>query len=161
VDPIGYYNAQTASADFYSTTPKVSVTYEIQPDLNTYLTIAKGYKSGGFDLGAVAPKYLPETLWDYEAGVKGDFYDHRLRTSAAVFYYHYTDLQVSLVKDATVFTENAAAARSYGFELETEALVTDSLLVSFSGGYLNAKFTDYTTAGSWDLGTTHRHGAGQ
>ena len=55
-------------------------------------------KSGGFFNGittssfALAP-YLPETLTDYEIGVKARLLDHRLSLEASAFWYDYRDLQ--------------------------------------------------------------------
>src|SRR5690606_2165507 len=42
--------------------------------------------------------------------------------------------------------ENAASARSYGVEIEAQALLTDNWTVGGGIGYLNAKFKDYDNA---------------
>lgn len=146
VNGLAYYNPHSGEIKESSATPKVSLSYEFRPRLTTYVTVAEGYKSGGFDLGAAAPAYQPEKLWDYEGGIKGEFFDRRVKASLAGFYYDYKNLQVSLVKNNVVLTQNAATARSYGAEFEAEARLTRPLRLTFSGGYLNAKFTKYITS---------------
>jgi iron complex outermembrane receptor protein len=137
---------QNATSNYYSTTPKFSASYQFEPDLMAYFTVAKGYKSGGYDLGSASPAYSPETLWDYETGMKGEFFEHRLRFSSTVFYYDYSNLQVSVVDQTLVLTKNAAKSRSYGVEAEAEALLTDDLHLTASGGYLNDRFVNFVTA---------------
>jgi iron complex outermembrane receptor protein len=103
-------------------------------------------KSGGFDIGAVQPAFRPEKLWDYEVGVKSKMFDGRLQANLAGFYYDYRDLQISVIKNTVVFTQNAARARTYGMEAEIQAILAPRLKLNFSGSYLNAKFKDYVTA---------------
>src|SRR3546814_5688228 len=90
-----------------------------------YATVAKGYKSGGFDLGSVQPAFKPATLWNYEVGLKAELFDRRLRIAASGFYYDYKNLQVALVKQTTIITQNAASARTYGAEIEVQAKIGD------------------------------------
>jgi iron complex outermembrane receptor protein len=55
----------------------------------TYLSYATGYKSGGFDgqtfSSIVAGPFDPEDMTSIELGLKGDFFDNRLRIEAAAF----------------------------------------------------------------------------
>lgn len=141
-----FYNSASGSEQEFSNTPKITLAYLFGPDDTAYITAAKGYKSGGFDLGAVQPAYRPETLWDYEMGVKSKMLDGRLQADLAGFYYDYTNLQVSVIKDTVVFTENAASARTYGVEGEIQAILAPRLKLDFSGSYLHATFTNFVTA---------------
>jgi iron complex outermembrane receptor protein len=140
------YNSTSGSERETSTTPKITLSYLFGPDVMAYITAAKGYKSGGFDIGAVQPAYRPETLWDYEMGVKSKMFDGRLQANLAGFYYDYKDLQVSVIKDTVVYTQNAARARTYGVEAEIQAVLAPRLKLNFSGSYLNAKFKEFVTA---------------
>lgn len=130
----------------YSTTPKLTLSYLFGADDTIYVTVAKGYKSGGFDLGAVQAAYDPETLWDYEAGLKTRMLGGRIQANLAAFYYDYKNLQVSVIRGQTVFTQNAAKARSYGVEAEVQALLAPGLRLDLSGSYLNAKFKRFITS---------------
>src|SRR3546814_8004504 len=93
-------------------------------DVLLYGSIARGYKSGGFQglsgtaEGASTP-YDPEFAWSYEVGAKTDWFDRRLRLNIAAFRTDYSDLQISqLVPLCCVVVSNAAKARIKGVEVE-------------------------------------------
>lgn len=157
VNPIGSYRTSRGEIKETSVTPKFSLSYRPLSTVNLYATVAKGTKSGGFDIGATSAPFREETLWDYEAGLKAELFDRRVRIGVAGFYYDYTDLQVSLVRGNVVYTENAATARSYGVEGELEAIVAHGLKLKLSGGYLNARFKDYVTADPYQPNSVARN----
>jgi len=79
---------------------KVALNYTVTDDIMPYVSASRGIKAGGFStvtnptlvqLGAY--KYGEEKVYDYEAGVKSEFFDHRLRINADVFYYDYVGYQ--------------------------------------------------------------------
>ena len=141
-----FYNQPPArSASETSFTPKATLSYLVGPESTIYFTVAKGYKSGGFDLGAAQPSYNPETIWDYEGGIKTRMFGGRLQANLAAFYYDYSNLQVSVIIGNVVNTKNAAKARSYGFEGEVQAILAPGLRLDLSGSYLNAKFKDFVS----------------
>ena len=133
------------TSDVYST-PKVNLAYQLGSNALLYATWAKGYKSGGFDLGGVSPAYRPEKLSDFEGGLKADWFDHRLRTNLSAFYYDYRDIQISVVRSTIIVIENAAKAKLYGVEAEITALPYDGLELSFNAGFLHSAYQDYTTS---------------
>lgn len=141
-----HYDTHAGKLSDTSFTPKVTISYRFTPDVNMYATVAKGYKSGGFDLGSVQPAFKPETLWNYEVGLKAELFDRRLRIAASGFYYDYKNLQVALVKQTTIITQNAASARTYGAEIEVQAKIGDHIQFTLNEGYLDAKFKRYVTA---------------
>jgi iron complex outermembrane receptor protein len=135
-------------------TPKLSLQYQWAPDLLTYATYSKGFKSGGFDnratrIDLATLPFAPEEVVTYEGGLKSQFLDHRLQANLAVFYNDYKNLQVSFYDPAYLGSRrgNAGQAHSYGVELETNANLTDALSAQFSAGYLFAVYDDYKGAG--------------
>ena len=151
------YQAISAGDKFTDVSPKLSASYKFRHNSNVYATISKGYKSGGVQLGTnlTDPSYKPETIWNYELGVKTDFLDGRARLDASVFYMKWRNLQASFAVAAidsqgTITfqsgIQNAAAATNYGTEAEFSFLATDNLLLHLSGGYLHAKFDKFTNA---------------
>ena len=63
-----------------------------------YAGFSAGFKSGGFngsyiDTPGQEEPFKEEILYAYEAGIKGDFMNNRLRANASVFYYDYQDMQ--------------------------------------------------------------------
>ena len=140
--------------DFFNVSPRATISYDFTDDLTGFASVSRGFKSGGFDGRSTsefdAVPFEAETLWAYEAGLKGGFYDNRLTGSLAFFYNDYNDLQVSsFTADpnnpgnfAAIFT-NAAAARNLGVELEAVARPVDGIRFDFAVGYLDAEYQEF------------------
>jgi iron complex outermembrane recepter protein len=133
-----------ASVSWSDTSPRVSLVYALNDNVNVYATYSQGFKSGTFDAGELVD---PEEIQAYEIGVKGDH--GRFRYSAAAFYYDYTDIQVqAYIADSTAITriQNAAEAEIWGFEAEIVASLTDSLRLRLGGSIMDAEYTDFPGA---------------
>ena len=137
-----------ASETWDAWSPKFVLDYRWNPSLLTYISVAKGYKAGGF-----APIYLdtaeqakfdPEYVWSYEAGLKSDWLDKRLILNASVFYNKAKDLQVLRVNPATfqIDYRNAAKATLQGLEVEFLARPLKGLDIMTSFGLLDTEFDD-------------------
>ena len=90
------------SKTFSSVSPKLGLDYQFNDDVMGYVSLSRGFKSGGFNVRAQATVFpesaLPfedEELTVAEVGVKSVLADRRLILNAAVFYGDYTDIQVS------------------------------------------------------------------
>ncbi|GIL37969.1 TonB-dependent receptor [Roseiterribacter gracilis] len=144
----------TNSKDFSKFTPHASVSYKVTPDITTYASFSRGFKSGGFDMRAdvvLTPNsvngYAPETVDTYEVGVKGNFLDRRLTVNAALFHSSYKDQQVTLQTPvgASIASQviNAGKSTIEGAELEAVAVLGPQLTANLSVGYVNASFDQY------------------
>jgi iron complex outermembrane receptor protein len=135
---------------FTGTTPKLGVDWQATPNLLAYASVTKGYKSGGTNYAATnvaAMAFAPEFLLSYEAGVKSEWLDHRLRLNVSAFKYDYTDLQVqSLIGPGNVAIGNAATASINGGEIELTAKPSANLLLSANLAFLSAKYDSFTAA---------------
>lgn len=145
-NPLDLIATQQDSITENSFTPKIIFEYHPADQLMTYLSVSKGYKSGGFDNGAVAPPYGPENVIAYELGLKGQWFDRRLQMNADVFYYDARDLQVSVIVNTAVMTENAARAHAKGAELELDALPAKGWKADLAVGYLDSTYAEFMTA---------------
>jgi outer membrane receptor protein involved in Fe transport len=78
--------------------PKVSLAYDLTPDVRVGALVQRAYNPGGttlrFDTGQPDP-FDAETLWDYELFARGSFAGGALRASANLFYYDLRDAQRS------------------------------------------------------------------
>lgn len=147
--------------DFSSFTPSGSVAFRWNDDLMTYLSVAQGFKGGGFNL--VGPMNIAgnasfddEYSLMYELGAKSAFLDRRLTVDAALFWIDTTDMQVTttVVTAGSIVTQattNAAKARSKGAELEIAALPLPGLTLRSSVGYIDAEYVDYVVSPTLDL----------
>ncbi len=147
---------------FTDFSPRLVAKYKLNNDINFYGTISKGYKAGGTSLGnntnegdaAFAVPFEEETLWNYEAGIKGDFFDDRLRFNASVYHLDWSDLQLESFRFLTPGdlssnfeqTINIDDAEADGIEMEFTALITENFTLSGGMGYQDTEITSNTTA---------------
>ena len=127
--------------------PKFAIDYRWTPNLMTYASVSKGYKSGGFNCAFSNPadaSFDPEYSWNYEIGLKSSWLDNRLILNAAGFYIDWTDQQIlQLTSLGMTVTRNAGESHSQGFEVEMIARPATGLELSAGYGYTDAKFDDY------------------
>ena len=130
-------------ATFTAFTPKIGLNYQLSDAVFAYASASRGFKSGGFNIGSYQnTPFNPEKIWSYEAGVKTDLLERRLRLNLAAFYYDYTDLQVQDVEGNNTVVRNAATAVIKGLELETTALLGTAVQLDLAATYLNSEFRD-------------------
>jgi iron complex outermembrane receptor protein len=167
------YPAGVVTVDAKSNKPtyRASLGWQAAPTIFAYATYSRGFKGGGFndqiggfapfgaDLGAfrtAARATRPETADSYEAGVKSEFFNRRLRFNLTGFHVKYQDLQKQLnvplivngqPNQVTLFV-NAASAVVNGVELETSAVPTRGLTLRGVVGYQNAKYKTYDAPGA-------------
>ncbi|RYD60074.1 MAG: TonB-dependent receptor [Sphingomonadales bacterium] len=147
------------SVSFSDFSPRGTLSFQPNPNALAYVTVSKGFKSGGTQSSGnttvVGNEFRPETLWNYEAGLKLDLFDRKVRFDSTVFYMDWKDVQqntffqfidaAGAIRRIAGVT-NAASARSYGAEASIDWSVTDQLRLSAQGGYNKANFRDFKNA---------------
>lgn len=130
--------------------PKAQVAYHWTPEFMTYVGVARGYRSGGFNtsfLDAADISYDPEYSWNYEGGFKSSWLDNRLIFNTSVFYIALSDQQVTQVlPTANAIIRNSGKSRSMGFESEITARLTDGLTFQGGFGYTDTEYRHYADA---------------
>ncbi len=114
----GNSNAPLTSSDS-STTFLVNPRFKITDDVMVYGRIASGYRPGGPNVvvAGVPAAFGADTVVNYEAGVKADFFDKTLSFDAAAFYIDWSDIQVRQQSPvATTYYVNGGQAHSKGVE---------------------------------------------
>ncbi|HEX2443674.1 MAG TPA: TonB-dependent receptor, partial [Vicinamibacterales bacterium] len=113
--------AYTDAISYNAWTPKFGLDLRVSADTFVYVSAARGFKSGGFNLTSPEPGrgYAPEWAWSYEGGLKTALAGGRARINLAVFHTDYTDLQVQTpIGPGVIDISNAAEATIRGIELE-------------------------------------------
>src|SRR5271156_5198986 len=79
-------------------------------------------------------KFGSDSLWTYELGSKGRYFDGRLTLDGGVYYtdWHNIQQQIYLPDCGYYFTENVGDARIYGGELEAALRITRDLTLTAS-----------------------------
>lgn len=136
---------------------KFGLSYQINDDALAYVSYSEGFHSGGF-FGVnqnirdfVRDQYDPEYGKSWEAGIKSQWFDNRLRFNATLFLNKFTDKQEASVQFdedtrtvATVF-DNVADAEYKGFEIETQYVFNEYFRAFVNFGYLDAKYKSFQT----------------
>jgi iron complex outermembrane receptor protein len=131
---------------YTNTSPRISLQYQWTPTLMTYFTYSEGFNQGGGTAVAlgnttIVQPYAPETLKNYEVGLRSDWLDRTLRFNASVFYSKYNDVQVTEDIDFNAVTTNGGAGRGQGVEIEGAWAPLSSFQVNWGLAYLDTKFT--------------------
>lgn len=122
--------------------------YALTRDINVYGGFTHGFKSGGFNLdpsaaaGGADPRFDSELIDVWEMGVKADLLEGRARANLAVFRQELEGFQVLEFTGVQFRTFNVGKAKSTGFELDTEAALTDTLSSNLSVAYSDARYPD-------------------
>jgi iron complex outermembrane recepter protein len=132
--------------------------YQVNAETLVYLTVRRGYKSGGFNLPSPNPpttdSYDPETVTDVELGLKADWdIGVPLRTNVAVFRDRYEGAQVTSAVIAggtvtTAITNADSESKVTGFEFEGTLLPSDHFELSGYYSYTRARFGSYSVPGT-------------
>ncbi len=129
-------------------TPLLNVQYDVNEDTMVYASYTTGFKAGGFDARANkigSFEFEGEKTTAYEMGIKASLADGRGELNAAWYYTEYEDLQVSQFDGALGFNVgNAAETVVQGIELDGRWALSENLIVSFGGAYLDHEFTDFS-----------------
>ncbi len=139
--------------------PKFGIEYQFTPDKLLYFTAAKGFRAGGVNpqvaqstcdagltaLGITANQipvaYGPDEVWSYEVGGKARVLDNRLQVNAAAFRIDWSQVQATIpISCGFNFVMNGGAARSEGFDLQTQYRPIDPLTLTLNAGYTNARY---------------------
>ena len=149
----GLSNVETQESNEFA--PRFSLKYAPTDNVNLYATASRGFRAGGanptkpvFDvLGVPLPvAYQPDTLWNYELGLKSQMFDNRLLFNVAGYYMDWQDIQLPITAGVGFNgTFNGGDAESKGVEVELVATPFDRLTIDFSGNYTDATLSETIT----------------
>ena len=125
----------------------ITLSYKPVDGVLTYATYSHGAKSAGINLvtNAALPKVVqPETIDNYEAGVKTTLWGGRALLDGDVFWDEDTDYQATLIDyiGGTPFTyvSSIPKVRSRGVEVDSQVQLTQGLSAFASAVYDNAYY---------------------
>jgi iron complex outermembrane recepter protein len=140
-----------AARAWSSTTPQIGAEYSVSDAVFLYTTISKGYASGGFSgvlTGVGIQVYNPESLWNYEAGLKTTFFGRTLVFNASVFFMDYENIVVQSFEPAAngvplnVYA-NAGKAHVRGMDAQWLWQPTKALSINAGLGLLSQRFLQF------------------
>lgn len=124
-----------------------SADYQFTDRIMGYARVATGYKAGGFNPRSVGGGFDPEKIISYEAGIKSELFDRRLRLNLTGFHSRYKDLQVSQFlagsSGASSITVNAGKATYTGAEAEILAQPVKGVTFNAALGYVDRTYKTF------------------
>ena len=152
----GGFSAVTNRSVDTGVNPKFNLEWQVNPTKMVYVTASRGYRPGGPNNPAPAAvcgsdvaalglgqgqlnAYGSDHLWNYEAGAKTSWLDHKLTVNGAVYYIDWSQVQQQLVLQCGFnITANFGSAISKGGELEASYRPIPPLRLSGGFGYTDA-----------------------
>ncbi len=123
---------------------RAAIDHRFTPEVMAYASWTRGFRSGSFTTTALnIPPAAPETVDAYEAGVKSELWDRRIRFNLTGFVYDYRDIQLRALRGTVVDIFNAARARIHGGEAEVEAALGGGLRLTGGVQLLDATYRDF------------------
>ena len=151
----------SGSIKFTNFAPKGALAIQFTRDIMLYGSVSRGYRAGGFNNGVAVfnpttqanPNngILPfgnETAWSYEAGIRTELFDRRVRANVTVFQTDYQGLQISSTQVTGVGSasfikiDNVGKARLRGVEGEFAVKLARIVTLGGNFGYLDARYLE-------------------
>jgi outer membrane receptor protein involved in Fe transport len=136
---------------------ELTFTHELSELTTGYISLARGYKAGGFNPGPGIPDerrpFDTETVWNLEVGMKSLWLDESLHIDAAIFYSDRQDQQIrtsfQLVPNDPAsfvfFTDNSEEGKTIGLEVDLRWFASDEFEYFLTAGLLEAEITTFGT----------------
>ncbi len=156
----GYFQRDQRKIRFTELTPMLSASYQFDAAsldktsldaLMVYATWSNGFKAGFAEplLADGLQVIEPETVENWELGLKSDLFGRSLRINAAAYYMVFQNMQLNTVGSDTqgnlaVTHQNAGESVIEGGELELTWMPSASLSVSLNYSNNNYRFTEFT-----------------
>lgn len=125
--------------------PKLAFKYKFDYYTNAYISLSRGYKTGGYNSTVERPQdltYNPEYSWNYEIGLKTSFLENMIYADFALFYIDWKNQQIyqTVPSGRGSMLKNAGVSSSKGFEFSMKASLMKDFDVMASFGYTDARF---------------------
>ncbi|WP_176593448.1 TonB-dependent receptor [Sphingobium sp. EM0848] len=132
---------------------RIAPQFQLSDNVMLYASYSTGYKPAG--IAFVGNKYAPykdETVKAWEAGIKSEWFNRRLRVNLDIFRSDFKDFQATILTKIpdgaggllqAIVIGNAGGLRTQGMEGNVAVQPMRGLTLSGALTYTDAKFTDY------------------
>lgn len=147
----------------------ISLEYRLSDPVRLFALLSRGYKAGGFNPslaralggsdtpGRAAIAFQPESLVNYELGIKGSWLSGRLSATASLFWMDRQDMQLRSSAQFTdnpndfVFITSNAEGHAYGLEVSLSLQATEHWRLHGSLGLLRSAVDAYALERESDI----------
>ncbi|MGI9286935.1 MAG: TonB-dependent receptor [Pseudomonadales bacterium] len=133
--------------NFSNFNPALTVSFDVNESVNVYGKVVSGFKSGGTsqrsaDATLFALGFEEEEILSYEAGLKGGFWDQRVRLNMAVYSMDIDGSQTSAQTGATPGERDFFPIDDNsidGVEMDVTVLLNEGLTLNVGAGYMDTE----------------------
>jgi iron complex outermembrane receptor protein len=160
---LAIYTPQEISPEFsdWNFSYDFNASYKITPDILFYATYAKSFKSGGINQNGVpvdaqnnpilaSATVKPESVHNYEAGIKTQFWDRRATFNLSIFRTDIGNYQANVSNGQygvlRGYLANAQKVRSQGVEWDFSVRPSERFNAYVNGAYTDATYRKFTDA---------------
>lgn len=153
-------NGNPDTEEWTATTGRIGIDYQWKDEIMLYAFFSRGYKPGGFN-PPIAPEFQDDTAFAFdeeevdaiEVGFKSILLDGQLILNGTAFFYDYTGLQVTRIKNNSSINENVDSENT-GIELEWvwQPTSVENLAIDGSFSWLDTELQDVTSVDVLDKG---------
>ena len=130
---------------------KLGLGYNVTDNMLVYADAAQGFRDGGINAGepqgclkdGVPAKYTPDTLTNYEIGLKSTWLEKHLLWNSAVYYMPWKNYQTFMLDPSICpsgpFNANIGNARIYGMESNVKYQANAFLSMELSASYNDSR----------------------
>jgi iron complex outermembrane receptor protein len=164
--------SKTSSTTDKGVLPKVALTWHVSDSLSVRGLAVKGFRFAGFNAvilndGSVPLGYDSDSLWNYEIGLRSDWFGGRLRADVTGFLIDWSKIQIAQTTAAEeIYTVNAGRARNVGVESALTQKLPFGLTATANAAYIDARISEdfesadgHVPAGTRLPGTPHLTGS--
>jgi outer membrane receptor protein involved in Fe transport len=130
-------------------TGTLKLSYFMTDQVMGYVSWGRGYKSGGTNIDRISPATGAPLLFDaetsdsLEVGLKGDFFDKRLRINASAYQTDFEDFQENTFVGTGFVLQNAGEIQTRGFEMDAQALISSWLSIAGGVAHVDAEYDSF------------------
>lgn len=129
--------------------PRLNIAWHVTPHGMLYIEAAKGFRSGAITSSSIIAganlalgthfnnSSAPDTLWNYEAGLKWGLFDNRLRVSVSGYYFNWKNAQLELSPTLQSIVVPVANVHGRGVDAQIEWATPISGLQLTASGNIN------------------------
>ena len=162
------YVSSSATSHESQPTYNFSLLWNATDDISLYARAASGFRIGGINEAAtvasqegiaVPAAFQPDSLWDYEGGVKAYMLDHRLFVDLAIYHIDWSGEQEdALAAGVFNYTLNVGKSTINGVELSSTFRPVEGLSLGGSVTYVDARLANDLPAAVVLAGTPGKKG---
>ena len=141
-----------------SFTPKVDLSWQMDPNDLLYATYAKGFRPGGannpvpqaacagdfasFGITASPATFSSDSVNSFEVGAKNNV-GNRVKIASSIYYIKWNNIQQTVIPPVCQisFIANLGQAVAKGADVQADVALTDSLTMEMTAGYTDARYT--------------------